>query len=98
VAVERLAGPVPMGVVYQIHIGETVQTMQITETHEVGKDGLPSVLKRCFDGDVEIYSARYISEAAMNLECNVKAFDGYCRRLVLNPAMQNLKIDRRIAI
>ena len=59
-----------------------MQTMQITETHEVGKDGLPSVLKRCFEGDVEIYSARYVSEAAMNLECNVKAFDEYCRRLL----------------
>ena len=59
--------------------------MQITESHEVGKDGLPSVLKRCFKGDVEIYQARYISEEAMNLECNVKAFDEYCRRLLTLP-------------
>ena len=57
--------------------------MQIIITHEVGKDGLTSVLKRCIDGDVEIYRTRYINEVAMNLDCNIKAFDEYCRRSLM---------------
>jgi len=51
--------------------------MQIVVTHEVGKDGLPSVLKQCFDGEDEVYQARYESEYWMNLQNNVNAFNFY---------------------